>query len=88
MWTAAPGIRNTAVMPGTPLSPQDVRLMQGLAQQVTALRPELVNSDATVGELAWGWGKDHAAWAAPGGTGCGSPAATWPAGAGPSCRTR
>ena len=41
-------------------SPQDLRLMQGLAQQVTALRPELVNSDATVGELAWVWGKDHA----------------------------
>ena len=34
--------------------------MQGLAQQVTALRPELVNSDATVGEMAWVWGKDHA----------------------------
>jgi hypothetical protein len=30
------------------------------AQHVTALRPEVVNSDATVGELAWGWGKDHA----------------------------
>ena len=34
--------------------------MQGLVQQVTALRPELVNSDATVGEMAWVWGKDHA----------------------------
>ena len=35
--------------------------MQGLAQQVTALRPEaLVNSDATVGEMAWMWGKDRA----------------------------
>jgi ribosomal protein S18 acetylase RimI-like enzyme len=41
-------------------SPSDLRLMQGLAQQVTALRPELVNNDATVGELAWVWGKDHA----------------------------
>jgi len=41
-------------MPGTQLSPPNVRLMQGLALQVTALRPELVNSDATVGELAWG----------------------------------
>jgi GNAT superfamily N-acetyltransferase len=40
-------------------SPQDVRLMQNLAQRVSALRPELVNSDATVGELAWVWGKDH-----------------------------
>lgn len=40
--------------------PDDVRLMQGLAQQVTALRPELVNIEATVGELAWIWGKDNA----------------------------
>ena len=30
--------------------------MQGLAQQVTALRPELVNNDATVGALAVGPG--------------------------------
>jgi len=40
------------------LGPTDLRLMQGLAQQVMALRPELVNGDATVGELAWVWGKD------------------------------
>jgi GNAT superfamily N-acetyltransferase len=40
--------------------PRELRLMQGLAQEVTALRPELVNSNATVGELAWVWGKDHA----------------------------
>ncbi|MDX8534767.1 GNAT family N-acetyltransferase [Mesorhizobium sp. VK25A] len=32
--------------------------MQGLAQEVTALRPELLNGDATVGELAWVWAKD------------------------------
>jgi GNAT superfamily N-acetyltransferase len=32
--------------------------MQGLAQQVTARRPELLNGDATVGELAWVWAKD------------------------------
>ncbi len=32
--------------------------MQGLAQQVMASRPELVNGDATVGELAWVWAKD------------------------------
>jgi GNAT superfamily N-acetyltransferase len=38
----------------------DLRLMQGLAQEVDALAPELANSDATVGELAWVWGKDHA----------------------------
>ena len=36
----------------------ELRLMQGLAQQVTALRPELLNGDATVGELAWVWAKD------------------------------
>jgi hypothetical protein len=38
----------------------DVRLMQGLAQRVTAVRLDLVNSDATFGELAWIWGKGHA----------------------------
>src|SRR5215217_958800 len=38
----------------------DVRLMQGLVQRVTAIRPELVNSDASFGELAWIWGKGHA----------------------------
>ncbi len=38
----------------------DVQLMQGLAQRVTAARPDLVNSDASFGELAWIWGKDHA----------------------------
>jgi non-ribosomal peptide synthetase component E (peptide arylation enzyme) len=40
------------------LGPTELRLMQGLAQQVTALRPDLVNGDATVGELAWVWAKD------------------------------
>jgi hypothetical protein len=38
----------------------DVRLMQGLAQRITATHPELVNSDASHGELAWVWGKGHA----------------------------
>jgi GNAT superfamily N-acetyltransferase len=38
----------------------DVQLMQGLAQRVTAVRPDLVNTDATFGELAWIWGKGHA----------------------------
>lgn len=42
------------------LTAADVRLMQGLAQRVTATRPELVNSDATYGELTWNWGKGHA----------------------------
>ncbi|HEU4399331.1 MAG TPA: GNAT family N-acetyltransferase, partial [Actinomycetota bacterium] len=35
----------------------DVQLMQGLAQRVTAIRLDLVNSDASFGELAWIWGK-------------------------------
>jgi hypothetical protein len=39
---------------------EDVQLMQGLAQRVTAVRPDLVNTDATFGELAWIWGKGHA----------------------------
>ena len=34
--------------------------MQGLAQRVTAVRPDLVNTDASFGELAWIWGKGHA----------------------------
>ncbi|MEV6162334.1 GNAT family N-acetyltransferase [Streptomyces sp. NPDC052052] len=37
----------------------DVQLMQGLAQRVTAARPDLVNTDASFGELAWIWGKGH-----------------------------
>ncbi|MGD0244145.1 MAG: GNAT family N-acetyltransferase [Streptosporangiaceae bacterium] len=43
------------------LTAPDVELMQGLAQRVTAVRPDLVNSDASFGELAWIWGKGHAA---------------------------
>ena len=38
----------------------DLRLMQGLAQRVTAVRPELVNAEAMFGELAWNWGKGRA----------------------------
>lgn len=38
----------------------DLRLMQGLAQRITATRPDLLNADATFGELAWTWGKGHA----------------------------
>jgi GNAT superfamily N-acetyltransferase len=43
------------------LTVEDVELMQGLAQRVTAVLPDLVNSDASFGELAWIWGKGHAA---------------------------
>lgn len=48
---------------GTPrdLGIAEVRLMQGLAQEVTMLRPEILVGDATVGELAWNFGKDRAA---------------------------
>jgi len=35
--------------------------MQGLAQEVTILRPEILVGDTTVGELAWVFGKDAAA---------------------------
>jgi GNAT superfamily N-acetyltransferase len=42
------------------LTATDVRLMQGLAQRIVAVRPELVNADASYGELAWNWGKGHA----------------------------
>ncbi|MEU8972081.1 GNAT family N-acetyltransferase [Streptomyces monashensis] len=42
------------------LTAADVQLMQSLAQRVTAVRPDLVNSDASYGELAWSWGKGHA----------------------------
>ncbi|WP_330478152.1 GNAT family N-acetyltransferase [Streptomyces platensis] len=44
-----------------PVTAADMQLMQGLAQRVTATRPDLVNGDATFGELAWNWGKGHAA---------------------------
>jgi hypothetical protein len=43
----------------------DVEFMQGMAQRVTAIRPDLVNADATFGELAWNWGKGHASDGAP-----------------------
>jgi hypothetical protein len=39
------------------LTAADVRLMQGLAQRITATHPDLVNSDASFGELAWNWGR-------------------------------
>jgi len=42
----------------------DVELMQGLAQRVTAVRPDLISADASYGELAWVWGGGHAAYGA------------------------
>ena len=37
----------------------DVELMQGLAQRVTAIRPDLISAGASYGELAWIWGQGH-----------------------------
>jgi GNAT superfamily N-acetyltransferase len=42
----------------------DLELMQGLAQRVTAVRPDLISAGASYGELAWIWGKGQAADAA------------------------
>jgi GNAT superfamily N-acetyltransferase len=42
------------------LTAADVQLMRGLAQRVWAVRPDLTNSDASYGELAWNWGRGHA----------------------------
>jgi hypothetical protein len=69
-----------------PVTAADVRLMQGLAQRVTTVRRELVNSDATFGELAWNWGKGHAAHGASWRRRLWSPTVTWWPGRGPSCR--
>lgn len=41
--------------------------MQGLAQRVTAVRPDMISADASYGELAWIWGQ-----------GCAAYRATWP----------
>jgi GNAT superfamily N-acetyltransferase len=40
----------------------DVELMQGLAQRVTAARPDLISAGASYGELAWIWGQGQAAY--------------------------
>jgi ribosomal protein S18 acetylase RimI-like enzyme len=42
----------------------DVQLMQGLAQRVTAIRPDQISAGASYGELSWIWGKGSAAYAA------------------------
>jgi GNAT superfamily N-acetyltransferase len=48
------------------LTAADVELMQGLAQRVTATRPDLISAGASYGELAWVWGQ-----------GCARYRATW-----------
>ncbi|MDG4829804.1 GNAT family N-acetyltransferase [Solwaraspora sp. WMMD1047] len=49
------------------LTAADIPLMQGLAQRVTALRPDQISAGASYGELAWVWGQ-----------GCALYGATWP----------
>jgi GNAT superfamily N-acetyltransferase len=39
------------------LTAADIPLMQGLAQRVTAARPDLISAGASYGELAWIWGQ-------------------------------
>jgi ribosomal protein S18 acetylase RimI-like enzyme len=39
------------------LTATDIPLMQGLAQRVTAIRPDLISAGASYGELAWVWGQ-------------------------------
>ena len=39
------------------LTAADVQLMQGLAQRVTALRPDHISAGASYGELSWIWGQ-------------------------------
>jgi ribosomal protein S18 acetylase RimI-like enzyme len=39
------------------LTAADIPLMQGLAQRVTATRPDLISAGASYGELAWIWGQ-------------------------------
>jgi GNAT superfamily N-acetyltransferase len=43
-----------------PMTAADVPLMQGLAQRVTAVRPDMISAGASYGELSWIWGKDSA----------------------------
>jgi ribosomal protein S18 acetylase RimI-like enzyme len=47
--------------PSDRVTAEDVVLMQGLAQRIVALRPDLINPGASFGELVWIWGKEHAA---------------------------
>jgi hypothetical protein len=42
----------------------DIPLMQGLAQRVTATRPDLISADASYDELAWVWGQGSARYGA------------------------
>lgn len=56
------------------MTPVDLELMQSLARKITAARPDLISSGASVGELAWIFGRGHAA------LGSGWPRRLWYAG--------
>ena len=70
------------------VSAADVQLMQGLAQRVTATRLDLVNSEATFGELAWNWARGTPEPAQAGRVGRGLLPGIWWRGAGPFFHTR
>jgi ribosomal protein S18 acetylase RimI-like enzyme len=44
------------------LTAADIPLLQGLAQRVTAVRPDLISAGASYGELAWVWGQGATAY--------------------------
>jgi ribosomal protein S18 acetylase RimI-like enzyme len=46
------------------LTDADIPLMQGLAQRVTAIRPDHISAGASYGELAWVWGQGRAVYGA------------------------
>jgi ribosomal protein S18 acetylase RimI-like enzyme len=46
------------------LAAADIPLMQGLAQRVTAARPDMISAGASYGELAWVWGQGRARYGA------------------------
>jgi ribosomal protein S18 acetylase RimI-like enzyme len=46
------------------LTAADIQLMQGLAQRVTAIRPDQISAGASYGELAWVWGYANSAYGA------------------------
>lgn len=66
----------------------DVQLMQGLAQRVTATRPELISADASYGSWPGSGARGTPATARAGRVGCGSLAGIWWRGAGPIFRAR
>jgi hypothetical protein len=69
---------------GDSANDRDLRAMQRLAAEVWALDRRILNSGASVGELAWAWGADHRLHSAGCGSGSGTTEARLRLGAGPS----